>query len=279
MLVTYLYHSGFAVELEKHVLVFDYYSGETGSEVYISETGMPQKIELPVWNKDKQIAVFVSHKHHDHFDMKIFDMAKQYPHIHFFLGSDVKLSERYLERNGVNPAVKEKLTNIGKNRCLESAEIASVAGITDMKDIKIETLRSTDAGVAFLVQTEGKSFYHAGDLNWWHWEGESDLFNTNMERAYRKEIDSIAGRHFDVAFVPLDPRLERAYDYGMDYFLAKVQADYVFPMHMWGQYDFIMRYKNAMEKKDVYALQTDSTTGKKCSIMEINHALQEFVIS
>ena len=28
MKITYLYHSGFAVELDRHVLVFDYYKGK-----------------------------------------------------------------------------------------------------------------------------------------------------------------------------------------------------------------------------------------------------------
>lgn len=269
MLITYLFHSGFAVELEKHILLFDYYSGRDLD----AEFELRQKIELPVWDKDKQLVVFASHKHHDHFDMAVFELIQQYPGIHFFLGSDVKLSGRYLERNGVNPAVKQKLTNIGKNRCMEPEAVLAATGITDMK---IETLRSTDAGVAFLVRTEGKSFYHAGDLNWWHWEGEPEPFNTNMARAYCKEIDSIAGRHFDVAFVPLDPRLEKAYGCGMDYFLDKVQADYVFPMHMWGKYDWILQYKKSRE--DAGAGQTEAGGGKNCSIMEITHELQQFEV-
>ena len=31
----------------------------------------------------------------------------------------------------------------------------------------VRTLRSTDLGVAFLVITNGGTFYHAGDLNFW----------------------------------------------------------------------------------------------------------------
>ncbi|MCR4739460.1 MAG: hypothetical protein K5886_04275 [Lachnospiraceae bacterium] len=31
-------------------------------------------------------------------------------------------------------------------------------------DITVNLLNSTDLGVAFLVRTEGKTFYHAGDL-------------------------------------------------------------------------------------------------------------------
>lgn len=34
---------------------------------------------------------------------------------------------------------------------------------------------STDEGVAFLVTAEGRTVFHAGDLNWWHWEGEDPV--------------------------------------------------------------------------------------------------------
>ena len=61
MKVTYLYHSGFAVELQKHVLIFDYIQGK-----------------LPVWDQDKTILFFASHKHQDHFVLQIFDYFSQY---------------------------------------------------------------------------------------------------------------------------------------------------------------------------------------------------------
>lgn len=215
MKVTYLYHSGFLVELEQHILLFDYYKGK-----------------LPEFSKEKTIYVFASHKHRDHFDFSIFELFHQYENIHYFLGSDIRLSEKYLERNGISPKVKEKLTNIGaeQNRKLW--------------DIEIKTLKSTDAGVAFCIFCEGKSIYHAGDLNNWHWEGETEDYNHRMKTAYEKEIDKIVGTHFHAAFVPLDPRLDKAYGYGMDYFLERVgdECDAIFPMHMWEKYEYIHAY-------------------------------------
>lgn len=236
MKVTYIYHSGFAVELRSCVLLFDYYMGK-----------------LPAWDKDKKIYVFASHKHKDHFSLKIFDLASQYKEIHFFLGSDVKLSERYLERNHISSDVREKITNVGKNKRLT------------FDNIEILTLRSTDAGVAFIVWAEDKCIYHAGDLNWWHWEGEPYPFNEDMAKNYKREIDSIQGMHFDAAFVPLDPRLMNAYTLGMDYFLAHTEAAKVFPMHMWEEYEYIGKYK-----------QTDTGRGYKEKIAEISGPGQEF---
>ena len=222
MKVTYISHSGFAVELKNCVLLFDYYMGD-----------------IPVWDKEKILYVFVSHKHRDHFNMKIFDLVNQYERVHFFLGSDVKLSEKYLERNHVPAGVKQKITNIGKNKKLLFDDF-------DKSSLEIQSLRSTDAGVAFIVRVEEKCIYHAGDLNWWHWEGEPYPFNENMESNYKREIDSIKGMHFDAAFVPLDPRLEKAYGWGMDYFLEQTETDYVFPMHMWEEYRYIESYKKTL---------------------------------
>ncbi len=181
MKVTYIYHSGFSVELKECVLLFDYYKGK-----------------LPQWGKGKTIYVFASHKHQDHFRLEIFDLAKEYPKVHFFLGNDIKLNEKYLERNHIQPFVKGQITNIGNNKNIL------------FDNIEIISLKSTDAGVAFVVKAEGRSIYHAGDLNWWHWEGEPYPFNENMEKDYKKEIDRIHGMHFDAAFVPLDPRLGKA---------------------------------------------------------------------
>jgi len=210
MKVTYLYHSGFYVELEKTVLIFDYYKGT-----------------LPTWNITKNIYFFVSHKHSDHFNKEIFNTVEQYPKVEFFLGSDIHLSERYLVREKITQDAFPHIHNVGKNQTLL------------FEDIKIETLRSTDAGVAFQVEVEGIHIYHGGDLNWWHWEGESKAYNRNMEVSYKKEIDFMKGKTFQIAFIPVDPRLEGATYYGIRYFCENVHADWIFPMHMWDEYKVI----------------------------------------
>ena len=97
----------------------------------------------------------------------------------------------------------------------------------------VETLLSTDQGVAFLLITPEGVIYHAGDLNDWYWEGEPDQDNRSMTGRYRAEIDRIRGKEVDIAFVPLDPRQEKDYARGMLYFLKQVQAKHVFPMHYW----------------------------------------------
>lgn len=214
--VTYLYHSGFVVELSEHVLVFDYYKGE-----------------LPKIPSGKKLLLFASHKHPDHFQLSALKWANQQEQAWIFLGKDIKLGESYLERKGIPAQVLSKVIRLHDDECIEIQEA----------DVRVEALRSTDQGAAFVVGTEGIRIYHAGDLNHWYWEEESESWNAQMEKDYKAQIDKLSGRHFRFAFVPLDPRLEEGYHLGLDYFLEKAEAEVVFPMHMWEDYAVIGRYK------------------------------------
>lgn len=67
-------------------------------------------------------------------------------------------------------------------------------------DLDIMTLRSTDAGVAFYVASNGVSLFHAGDLNDWEWDGAGDLINGRVRRAFRHEIKKLSEKPINVAF-------------------------------------------------------------------------------
>ncbi len=210
MKVTFIYHSSFAVELEKSVLIFDYY-GE-GS--------------IPEFSKEKQVYFLNSHSHQDHFRREILELRNKYPGALYLLSSDIRF------RKGTMPDY------VCPMRRTQEYEIG---------DLKIRTLRSTDMGVAFIVETEGKRIYHAGDLNWWHWFGEDKAWNNNMAANYKHSIDQMEGLTLDAAFVPLDSRLGDAYFWGMKYLLEHTNARYVFPMHMWDLFNVCERVKKQDE--------------------------------
>ena len=71
----------------------------------------------------------------------------------------------------------------------------------------------------------------------------------------------------DVAFVPMDPRLEQYQTLGIDYFLQNTSAEYVFPMHMWQDYSAISQYKRKI-----------SNAAMAERIVEITHENQVFEI-
>lgn len=235
MKITYIGHSGFSVELKGVVLLFDYYTGK-----------------LPQWPKDKLLLVFASHSHPDHFNWRILKLAEEYPRIHYFFGNDIHLRAKWFASKGLDCGLGAKA-----ERLAGGSRIFYEEG-TDC--VRVRTLRSTDAGVAFIVEAEGKRIYHAGDLNWWHWNGEPKEENEAMGAAYRREIDSIAGEHFDLSFVPLDPRQEECCFWGMRYFLEKTDSPTVFPMHLWGKYETIRRCKQT-EEGGKYAGRIVDVTG------------------
>ena len=129
--------------------------------------------------------------------------------------------------------------------------------------IQLETLLSNDSGVAFILKTKEGSIYHAGDLNDWYWEGEPEEDNRRLREIYHREIGRIKGRHFDLAFVPLDPRLEAHYADGILYFLENVDCDAIFPMHYWGEPDVIQRFITEYPKYRSRIKNTETAKGEK----------------
>lgn len=261
MKITYLGHSGFLVETAEHYLLFDYYTGK-----------------LPVFLPEKNLTVFVSHSHQDHYNKEIFALQSgqngqdagneqqknQKSFITYILSKDIR-------RKQAEELVKEE------NKLLFVKAHETYSLWEDRMEVR--TLKSTDAGVAFVVEITEEDkvyrFYHAGDLNLWKWEGESKAYNNNMEANYRREMERIKGEHFDAAFVPLDPRLERFAFGGMDIFLETAEAEVVFPMHFWKQSQIIREYLNARpqvknlavlkEEGRTYEFVTHGSSGRACT--------------
>ena len=201
MNVTFLHHSCFLLETERVYYLFDYFKGQ-----------------LPKLDVTKPILVLSSHGHSDHYNPEVF---------------------RLLEQAGME-----------KVRAVLSDDIVPPAGVDALsvapdgvyalgEGQNLTTFRSTDLGVAFLIEEDGVLIYHAGDLNDWVWEGEPEDYNQEMTANYSKQMDLLAdtlqGRAIDLAFVVLDPRQEKDYARGMCRFLEQIPAKRVYPMHYWGK--------------------------------------------
>ena len=218
--VVFLAHSGFLVETDGLSLLFDWWKGE-----------------LPALRPEVPLYVFASHRHPDHFDPKIFALDR-YPQevlaedgdsrdVYFLLGKGITLDVRHRQRWGVSPETA------GKCRVRQGGQTLS------LPQAEIETLSSTDEGVAFLVTLpDGRTIFHAGDLNWWHWEGEDKAWNNNMAANFKAYTEPLRGRRIDLAFLPLDPRLGEAGFWGPRYFLELADIRRVVPMHQWKDFAF-----------------------------------------
>ena len=219
MKVTYLCHSGFSVEWENCFWVFDYHEGE-----------------LPEFPVKKQGLVFVSHKHGDHFNPEIFRWRERYPGIEYILDKGIYLNRSIKERYRLSDWDLQQIQVAGARQNYELRDGQGNA-------IRLRTLKSTDCGVAFLLEYQGKCIYHAGDLNWWLWEGESKQSANNMTANFLREMEELSGVDIDVAFVPLDPRQGKDAWLGMDALMRHAHVKRAFPMHFWNDYTIIDRMK------------------------------------
>ena len=226
MKVTYLNHSGILVELKDCYYIFDYYKGE-----------------LPPLDKEKDVIVFCSHSHNDHYNPLIFDLLdKSGMCYQAVLANDI---------SDENRLSKIKHSFVKPDECYQF-----------VGRIQVETLLSNDSGVAFIVSTDEGMIYHGGDLNDWYWEGEPEEENRELRTIYHTEIGKIKGRHFDVAFVPLDPRLEAHYADGLLYFLENVDCDAVFPIHYWGEPAVIQRFITEYPQYQYRIKNTETAKGE-----------------
>jgi len=235
--ITHLFHSGYAVETAEHFLIFDYYQPLPGN-------GIAEGIITGDYLKTKKkIFVFVSHNHADHFDPIILDWAKDNRAITYILSSDV-------------------LANTGQLNC----HVLSAYEEMSANQVLIKTFGSTDQGISFLLEVDGLTIFHAGDLNWWHWSGESVDEQASAASAFKAEIDKITARanEIDIAFFPVDRRMEEFYSIGAEYFAEKFKPKLLVPMHF---------------GKDFAATQAFANKAKKLLIntVQISHKGQEFL--
>ena len=227
MEVTYIYHSSFCVELKdnKIVLIFDYFKGQ-----------------IPKFPKDTHIYMFASHKHFDHYSKKIFELANEYDNITYVLAKEIKMNTKYMDRWNIPMVARDKIVYVTKNTAYNLPDIGN-------SEVYVDTIDSTDSGVAYIVNCCGKTIYHSGDLNWWSWPGYTEVEELDMERRFKLEVKKLAQYHIDVAFLPLDPRLEDNFYKGFDWYMRKCDIKIAYPMHLWDRLDTIERLKKMNESE------------------------------
>ena len=161
MKLTYIFHSGFMLEAEKSILIFDYWMD-------------PGNVLESVLQSKKPLYVFSSHFHEDHFTREIFEWRKQKENITYILSKDILRHRR---------ASKEEA----------DAWLAKGASWSD-ELVSAKALGSTDSGVSWIVETEDKRIFHAGDLNNWYarFLPEAVPGQTIYSEEFDEDIDPIA---------------------------------------------------------------------------------------
>lgn len=196
MKLYYLNHSGFAWDDGNRVYIFDYYKDPTGIVDRFAEKG-------------RELWFFVSHWHGDHYVPAILDF-------------DDGETTRYIVHRDVPHE------GMPKNR----TTVMDVGNVVLLGQVMVTMYGSTDEGGSFLVNNGEYTVFHAGDLNWWHWLGDTDENNRFARNYAVQEFERVRGMQADVVMFPVDARLEAAREWGPIEFLhvAKVKQLFV-PMH------------------------------------------------
>ena len=212
MKLTYIHHSSFLLETEKAFLLFDYTEGE-----------------LPPFDMKKSLYIFSTHRHGDHFSEKIFSLGQGVTNVQYLLSYDIP-------KERIPHALEKDKVSLDIN---SSYEVGS---------LKISTFKSTDEGIALVIEVEGKSLYYAGDLNHWHWDGEPDWWNLQMAKDYLAEVEKLPTK-LDLAFVPVDPRLGTSFSLGSLELLAHADVELLVPMHFWNDFSVCEKLQEATSTK------------------------------
>lgn len=196
MKLTYIHHSCFLLETESAYLLFDYTEGA-----------------LPSFDVAKSLYIFSTHRHADHFSEKIFSLGQGVAKVSYLLSFDIP-------RERIPQELEKDVHSLEINCQYQVGEL------------KVSTFKSTDEGVALVIEVEGKNLYYAGDLNHWHWEGEPDWWNQQMAKDYLAEVEKLP-KALEIAFVPVDPRLGKSFSLGSVELLAHASVALLVPMHFW----------------------------------------------
>ncbi|MBR2663305.1 MAG: MBL fold metallo-hydrolase, partial [Clostridia bacterium] len=85
--ITHFYHSGFSVEAENLLFVFDYWRGEH-QELHDHLQLLPEELK-----QYRAVYVFISHEHMDHLDPVVFSW-KDYAPVSYYVSSDMPVGTR-----------------------------------------------------------------------------------------------------------------------------------------------------------------------------------------
>ncbi len=202
MRITYLNHSGIAIEKDDGIFVIDCFD--------------PRKhVLLQKLDGYRNVAFLSSHIHGDHYSPDIFkyggDLAV------YLLSFDIPQKRGSLS---ISPG--------------ESLKIAGVTiaafGSTD------------EGVSFLLSWPDGQKIFHAGDLNNWHWlEEGGEEYAKSAEKAFCEVLDSIKEQvpagSLTAACFPVDPRMGRDYWRGAVQFAKALRPQAFIPIHFGAAFD------------------------------------------
>ncbi len=255
--LTYIFHSGFALESDNYILIFDYWMD-------------PARIMPKFLTDERPIYIFASHFHEDHYSRRIQDWRKQKENLTYILSKDI-LRHHRAEQDG--------------------ADVWMVKGSAwENEHLKVIATGSNDSGVSWIVELKdimvslGEErlpyrLFHAGDLNNWYARFLSEdgniperiiseefgeinpLAEEKQFLGELKDIRRILNEHakarkgapdFDLVMYPIDGRIGNGYTRGGRQFIERFTVGQFVPMHFVASgFESAWRFKEFAAEKDI----------------------------
>jgi len=228
--ITYLLNSGFLVRQGRRALLFDCFEDPSGTLVRI----VPELEEL---------YIFASHAHFDHYSEQLIGKYQGQAR-RIFLSEDIRTLRPRLQEEKIvwlAPYSRwaegggQEAAPLGKSWTIAADQRELVEDLGCMEPpLRVTSFSSTDEGTSFLVEWEGCRIFHAGDFNWWHWEGDTEENNKLARNGFVKQMKRLAGLECDIALFPIDGRQEKAQGWGAKEFCAQTVERLLVGMHSVG---------------------------------------------
>ncbi len=195
MKLTYIFHSGFVLETEHIILVFDYWLDPSG-------------VMEDVLRKQKPIYVFSSHFHEDHFTRVIFEWKRQKSDITYILSKDI-LKHRRANKDDAD-------VWLAKGGSWSDEEGKRIFHAGDLNNWYARFLPDV---------VPGETIYSE--------EFDEEIDPIAHEKQYLGELKDIrkVADGFDLVMFPIDGRIGNGYTLGGRQFIERFKVGMFVPMH------------------------------------------------
>lgn len=205
MEIVYLGHSSWVVDMGEIFLVFDYFNRSEEGDLSDGIINLSQI-------KDKNVIIFYSHTHHDHYSSKLHEESLEFDNVTTVVGGST-ICER------------------------EKREIGGLI---------VYTANSTDSGVCFLIESGRATIFFAGDnADWGDGDPANDFYRDEID--YIASLN----KKIDVAFIPVctfSGMRPQALTDGAIYAIEKLNPSITFPMHANGREFLYKEFESDLRK-------------------------------
>jgi len=212
MTITYIYHSCYLIEFSEFSVIFDFYKDT------VRDDGSAWVNDY-LLGKEEDLYVLYTHSHSDHFNPEILTWKERKKNITYIFSDELLISGK-TNKNDAYHLKKEEQYNDSR--------------------MMIKAFGSTDSGGSFLLSHREHNFFHAGDLNNWHWNEEVGKTEAlTYENNFLCELELLAeiSDRLHVVMFPVDPRLGKDYMKGAEQFISRIPSNYFLPMHFGEKYE------------------------------------------